>query len=103
LAFRLDGQRRVINLDGLVNSYDFARLVARNASLRDRIRNMNIDYFVGRLTTSDLEQLGCGRVLWAHGHLPYSDTLTTPLTVAPVRIVDVHDCRGISPELRSNG
>ena len=34
LAFRLDGERPVVNLDGLVNSYDFARLVTRNASTR---------------------------------------------------------------------
>jgi len=102
LGFRLDGQRPVINLDGLVNSYEFADLVTRNASLDDRIRNMRIDYFVGRLTATDLERLGCGRVMWSHGRLPYSDTLT-PLSVAPVRIVDVRGCQSPAPVARSNG
>jgi hypothetical protein len=92
LAHRLDGVRTVVNLDGLVNDYAFARLVTRGASLRHRIVVSHVDYLVNRLSGHELRRLGCGTVLWrSPGAVPYADQLSG-LSMAHVDVVDVRAC-----------
>ncbi len=94
LGYRLDGTVQVVNLDGLVNDYEFARLAADNAPLLARVRATDTDFFVGRIATADLrKQLPCGGVLWSSpGRVPYNDSLNG-LSRASVKVIDVRDCR----------
>jgi hypothetical protein len=92
LAHRLDGVRTVVNLDGLVNDYAFARLVTRGASLRHRIVVSHVDYLVNRLSGHELRRLGCGTVLWrSPGAVPYADQFSG-FSMAHVDVVDVRAC-----------
>jgi hypothetical protein len=93
LGYRLDGVVPVVNLDGLVNDYDFAALVGSGAPLRARLRATGVEYFVGRLDDAGLADLtSCGAVLWeSPERVPYVDSLSR-LTRTPVRIVDVRAC-----------
>ena len=92
LAYQLDGKRTVVNLDGLVNDYAFARLVTSNASTRKRISAAHVDYLVNRLSAGELHQLGCGNVIWTSpGNVPYSDALGGT-SFGHVYVIDVRVC-----------
>jgi hypothetical protein len=93
LGFRLDSTTAVVNLDGLVNDYDFAELVSRNAPLLERIQYTKVEYFVGRLRDDLLADLTpCAQVVWTSpGMIPYSDSLHG-YSEAPIRIVDTRAC-----------
>ncbi len=93
LGFRLDGHQELVNLDGLVNNYDFAELVVGDASMVERFDATRADYFVGRTSPGLRRELGCGTVLWTSpGLVQYVDPYGT-VTHAPVEIVDVRACR----------
>jgi hypothetical protein len=93
LGFRLDGSRPVVNLDGLVNDYDFAEeLVATQAPLIDRLRATGVQYFVGRIMDDELQSIAaCGPVLWTSPDVVFHSSVGIT-TSAPVRIVDVRGC-----------
>jgi hypothetical protein len=94
VGFQLDGVRDVVNLDGLVNNYDYANLVRRDTPLSQRVAAEHVDYFVGRISDEDrARELDCSTVLWTSpGEIPYDDD-STPYSIAPVRIFDVRACR----------
>ncbi len=94
VGFRLDGARNVVNLDGLVNDYDFADLVRHDTPLSKRVAAEHVDYFVGRISDADrAHELDCGTVLWTSpGEIPYADD-SASYSVAAVRVFDVRACR----------
>ena len=92
LAHQLDGLRAVVNLDGLVNDYTFAKLVTSNASMRKRISAARVDYLVNRLSAEELRRLSCGNVIWTSpGNVPYSDPLSGTSN-GHVYVIDVRAC-----------
>jgi hypothetical protein len=93
LGFAASPSQPVINLDGLVNDYQFAAFIVASApSTLARIRQMHVEYFVGRLSGSDVRDLGCGTPLWASaGNVPYGDT-DSPDDLARVYVIDVRSC-----------
>jgi hypothetical protein len=93
IGYRLD-EVPVVNLDGLVNDYDFTELTGRDASLRARIAQTRVDYFVGRVDDRMRADLyACGDVIWTSPErVPYADALT-PFNRAPVVVADTRGCR----------
>jgi hypothetical protein len=92
LGYELDGTRSVVNLDGLVNNYHFAKLVNSHASLRMRLAVSRVDYLANRLTGADLHRLGCGSVLWrSPGLVPYGDDFSA-YTEGHIYVLDVRRC-----------
>jgi hypothetical protein len=93
LAHRLDGTRTVVNLDGLVNDYEFAALVEDEASLRARASATSVMFFVGRLSRTDVEQeFGCGVELWRSPELIYYSDSLHGESREPLRIIDLRSC-----------
>jgi hypothetical protein len=96
LGHRLDRVHPVVNLDGLVNDYAFADLVIDNASLQRRISVTRIDYFVGRLTQRQRDQLACGKALWtSRSTITYNDSFHG-YSVGKLYVLDVRACRATS-------
>jgi hypothetical protein len=93
LGFRLDPGRHVVNLDGLVNDYDYADFVKRGPSLRESIDREQVDLFVGRLTSAELKGLSCAAPVWRSPQaVRYADALSST-TGAYVYVLDVRGCR----------
>jgi hypothetical protein len=92
LGERLDGRRDVVNLDGLVNDYRFAAVVVHDVPTRTRIADEHVDYFVGRLTGAELDQIRCGHILWTSpGVVSYTDSLLAR-SRAHVYVLDTRAC-----------
>jgi hypothetical protein len=100
LGHRLDGVRRVVNLDGLANDYDFADLVIDDAPLRRRVSAEGVDYFVGRVTNRERrDDLDCATVLWTSPGRPIGfDDSVEGYTVGRLYVLDVRGCRSTSGE-----
>ena len=91
MGYELDGDHDVANLDGLVNSYEYAELLASNPSLADRFHFNGTDYLINRISDDWLAtELSCGTVLWTSSAPTYTGG-TEPY--APIRVVDVRACR----------
>ena len=67
LGYRLDGERTVVNLDGLVNDYDYARFLGQQPSLRARLAHQGIDVLVNRLSAAERAELDCATALAVPG------------------------------------
>jgi len=93
LGYQLDGARDVVDLDGLVNNYEFATKLARGDSLPELLAATGTDYYVDRITPSALQQFPCATVLWtSSGLIPYPNPDGTTSN-APVHVLDVRECR----------
>jgi hypothetical protein len=91
LGYRLDHE--VVNLDGLVNDYEFTTLDARNASVPDRVRATGVDIYVNRMEPKELEDLECAEVLWrSPGRVPAANT-AGQVTWGRIVVLDVRACR----------
>jgi len=86
LGFYLDGARRVVNLDGLTNTYAYARALARGDSALQRYRTLGLDYLVARRRPDHPDVPQCAAVIWSSpsGAL-YGGGLDTP-TIASIRV-----------------
>jgi hypothetical protein len=95
LGYRLDGRSDVVNLDGLVNNYEFAALVNGGASLSERARVTGVSFLVARLPDSvRRDQFGCATTLWTSPEaIPYADGLDGASSTAPVVVLDLRSCR----------
>jgi hypothetical protein len=93
LGYELDGHRSVVNLDGLVNDYQFVSLVDRGASLRERVAASRLDVLVNRLPESALRQFSCGTVLWTSPGRPAAVGDDGVVERAPIYVIDVRHCR----------
>ncbi len=88
LGFRLDGRREVVNLDGLVNDYEFAGLVVERTSILSLARREDVRLLVGRFEIAD----DCARMLWSSpGEVEYTDTLAGT-TRQRINVYDVLSC-----------
>lgn len=96
LGFELDGSRTVVNLDGLVNNYEFAELVAAHASAAARIEFTEVDYVVNRLTDERLaSEFACATPVWrSELAVPYRDSANRAGTEGFIHVLDVRGCRG---------
>lgn len=93
LAFGLD-PTTVVNLDGLVNDYDYLDLVADpDVDALDRYRDQGVRTLVGRFTVGDQRLPDCAGRLWASPtQVSYYDSVTGLTTAAPVGIYDLGTC-----------
>jgi hypothetical protein len=93
LGFDLDRSRDVVNLDGLVNNYEFAALHSRGTNPVDLARAEGVRYYVGRVTDQNRAgPFACARVLWTSPNpIVYGDSLN-PVTQAPVYVFDLRGC-----------
>lgn len=91
LGYRLDGHATMVNLDGLVNTDDFARLAASGAPLLERTRAAGVDVLVTVLTDDELRDLHCGEALWQSDPIPIGRG-ARPRDLGRVRIVDLRHC-----------
>lgn len=65
LGFRLHGARTLVNLDGLVNNYDYAELLERDPTLLQQADANGVDFLVTRLAAEQvIGELGCADQLW---------------------------------------
>lgn len=94
LGYRLGSERSVVNLDGLVNDYDFGEIVKADASLLERIRYADVEFFVGRLQEHELPDLPCASVLWTSPHVvSYESPLRdTSRSDGYVYVLDTRGC-----------
>ncbi len=88
LGYRLDGERTVVNLDGLVNDYDYARFLGQQPSLRARLAHQGIDVLVNRLSAAERAELDCARPLWRSPEPAIYDGVASY-----VYVLDVRTCR----------
>lgn len=93
LGFEVDGSRPLVNLDGLVNNYDMARLVVDQRPVGDLLAYNRIDYLVNRLDPVRLEaDYSCAEPLWRSSNaVPYGDG-TSEVTEGYVWVLDVRGC-----------
>ena len=93
LGYRLDGTHPVVDVDGLVDNYRYAALVARGSTLRQQLAATGVDVYVNRIHPSQLAALGCARVLWRSPNQVAVLEGGTTLDRAPVDVLDVRRCR----------
>jgi hypothetical protein len=95
LGYRLDGDRTFVNLDGLVNNYEFAALVDLRADAPTRIRATAVDFLVNRLSDDQLHgELECARPVWRSDHaVPYWDGAQKDPQLSYIHVLDVRACR----------
>jgi hypothetical protein len=95
LGYRLSPSGRpVVNLDGLVNDYEFAEFVTRGGDgWGDRLRAANVDFLIQRLYEDEITgEMACGRELWRSPQpVLYYDSLEAT-TSAYVVVLDVRAC-----------
>ncbi len=93
LGFRLDGTHELVNLDGLVNDYEYAAFLSGEPNMVQKAQRKGVDLLIGRFPDEILEgPLTCGEILWeSPGSVPYVDGLRD-LTEARVFVVDVRGC-----------
>lgn len=93
LGFRLHGRRTLVNLDGLVNSYEYAELLETDPTLVEQVRATDVDFLVNRLPADRVSgELGCARELWRSAQpVAYEDGLQDGST-QHVYVLDVRGC-----------
>lgn len=90
IGFELGGTVEVVNLDGLVNDYEYAELLLSGASRTRLLQHDQVDYLVNRLTDAEVSELDCARPLWRSPEpVPYGGML------AYVYVLDVRGCVGV--------
>jgi hypothetical protein len=86
VGYRLDPVG-VVNIDGLVNDYEFAAFLETDPTILDRIRQEHIEVYVGRLSDQARDDMRCATTLWqSPGHVPIVGG------VAPVYVLDTREC-----------
>lgn len=86
VGYRLD-PIGVVNIDGLVNDYDFAAYLGTDPTVADRVRREAIEVYVGRLSDQARDELSCATTLWTSpGFVPMIGG------VAPVYVLDTRAC-----------
>lgn len=87
LGFYLDGEATVVNLDGLVNDYEYAH-AARESGYDwvQMARREGVRYLTARV---DPHEVACGRELWKSSDIAYGGAAGGYL---PIRIWDLRDC-----------
>jgi hypothetical protein len=95
LGFELDGAHELVNLDGLVNNYDVAELVADRAPSVELVRYNEVDYVVNRLTDERrAAQFACATPIWQSPRpVPYGDASQGSVSEAYLWVLDVRACR----------
>jgi hypothetical protein len=95
LGYRLHGTHELVNLDGLVNDYEFADLVDADTPLDELIAVEEIDFVVNRLNNERQAAIaGCSEVIWeSPGSILAREGLDGQILDRPVVIVDVRGCR----------
>lgn len=89
IGFELGGTVEVVNLDGLVNDYEYAELLLSGAPRTRLLEHDQVDYLVNRLSDAEVRELDCARPLWrSPDPVPYGGTL------AYVHVLDVRACVG---------
>lgn len=88
VGYRLDGERTVVNLDGLVNDYDYARLLRTEPSKREQVAHEGVDVLVNRLSAAERAELDCARPLWRS-----DEPVTYDGVASYVYVLDVRACR----------
>ena len=83
----------MVDVDGLVDNYRYAALVARGSTLRQQLAATGVDVYVNRIHPSQLAALGCARVLWRSPNQVAVLEGGTTLDRAPVDVLDVRRCR----------
>jgi hypothetical protein len=93
LAYQLDRSRDVVNLDGLVNNYEFAELMSTGATMLELARADGVRYFVSRLTDDTISgEFACAKVLWTSPDaITYGDSLSGTST-AHLYVLDLSTC-----------
>jgi hypothetical protein len=93
LGFRLNGLHPVVNLDGLVNDYEYGELVTSGAPAIEELSREGIEFLVQRLPDSQRNgELACARELWRSPEpVEYADDIK-PQTSFPVYVLDVRPC-----------
>jgi hypothetical protein len=96
LGFYLDGARQVVNLDGLTNTYAYARALVRGDSALQRYRTLGLDYLVARRRLDDPDVPHCAAVIWTSpSGVLYGGGLDSPtITSIPVHVWDLKPCIG---------
>lgn len=93
LGFRLHGDRTLVNLDGLVNDYEYAELLEQDPTLVEQVRANGVDILVNRLSAEQVaDDLGCARELWRSDEpVAYDDGLQDGSSQY-VYVLDVRSC-----------
>jgi hypothetical protein len=94
LGYRLDGRHTVVNMDGLVNDYDYARVVTNKGSLKDQIRASGVDVMINFIDDETLRsEFACATVLWRTPQTIFPDDPLMPPNEGRVYVLDVTGCR----------
>jgi hypothetical protein len=100
LGFELDNSgRKMVNLDGLVNSYDYAAALERRAPALDRYRSQGLGFLVARRDLSDRWSVpACALPIWRSSAdvqfdfnaFQFEPSIDAPMM--PIRVWDLRPC-----------
>lgn len=94
LGYRLDGRHTVVNMDGLVNNYNYARMITNGGSLKDEVRASGVDVMINRIDDQTFQsEFACATVLWRTPQTIPADDPLMPPDQGPVYVLDVSGCR----------